>query len=292
MMESKKEIYDLIPPEYYPTTILIASHSDRDNILEKVADAGIPFPLIAKPDIGLRGSAVKKIHTPEELLQYNAKADFNYLVQALIPYQNEVGIFYVRYPDQPSGKITGIVAKEFMIVTGDGNKTIEQLVMQNPRYALKLNTLQKEYGAKLQDVLPKGVLLNLVPYGNHARGSKFIDATHWATPELERQVDAICQKISGFYFGRIDIMYNSVAEMEQGKNVQIVEINGASSEPTHIYDPKHTIFFAWKELFRHITMMYEISVINYRRGFPYLQYKEGMAEYRKHVQQEKRIVNF
>jgi hypothetical protein len=43
-----------------------------------------------------------------------------------------------------------------------------------------------------------------------------------------------------------------------------------ASEPTHIYDPKHSFFFAWKELARHITYMYEISVAN-ENGIPYLK---------------------
>ena len=54
-------------------------------------------------------------------------------------------------------------------------------------------------------------------------------------------------------------MYNTLEELEQGKNFAVVELNGAASEPTHIYDPQHSIFFAWKELTRHIRYMFEIS---------------------------------
>jgi hypothetical protein len=87
-------------------------------------------------------------------------------------------------------------------------------------------------------------------------------------------------------------MYNSFAELENGKNFAIVELNGAASEPTHIYDPGHSLFFAWKELARHITYMYEISVANNKNGTPYLAHKVGMKEYRLHLKQRKRIVNF
>jgi hypothetical protein len=38
-----------------------------------------------------------------------------------------VGIFYVRYPNE-EGKITGIVSKEFLIVTGNGVTTVEELI--------------------------------------------------------------------------------------------------------------------------------------------------------------------
>jgi hypothetical protein len=58
----------------------------------------------------LRGSAVKKINTVQELEQYAIRANFDFLVQDLIPFQNEVGIFYVRY-QMKKRKITGIVSK-------------------------------------------------------------------------------------------------------------------------------------------------------------------------------------
>ncbi|HEU0136494.1 MAG TPA: D-alanine--D-alanine ligase, partial [Flavobacterium sp.] len=213
MMESKKAIYDLIPPAYYPKTILVKANSPFETVRQHVSGMELVYPMIAKPDIGLRGSAVKKVNSDEELQQYNSKAKFDYIVQDLIPFPNEVGIFYVRYPDAPSGKITGIVAKEFLIVIGDGRKTVEELLLENPRYAFQLSSLQKEYGHQLHDVLPKGQQLNLVPYGNHARGAKFIDATKWNNPELERTIDIVCKQIDGFYFGRIDIMYNTIDEL-------------------------------------------------------------------------------
>jgi hypothetical protein len=39
------------------------------------------------------------------------------------------------------------------------------------------------------------------------------------------------------FFGRMDDV-QLFAELENGKTF-VVELNGAASEPTHIYDPKH-----------------------------------------------------
>ncbi|MDD5151989.1 MAG: D-alanine--D-alanine ligase [Flavobacterium sp.] len=292
IMESKKAIYNLIPQQYYPKTELIVEGTSLDKILKIIEDSEIKYPFIAKPDIGLRGSAVKKIHDSLELQAYNSKANFDYVVQDLIPFENEVGIFYVRYPNEKTGKITGIVSKEFLIITGDGISTTEELIKKNPRYELQLRTLQLEYGEKLLDVLPMGEKLNLVPYGNHARGAKFIDGSHWISPKLTETINEICLQIPEFYFGRLDVMYNTWEELENGENFSIVELNGAASEPTHIYDPTHSLFFAWKELARHITYMYEISVMNHKNGTPYLEHKEGMKEYRLHLEQSNKIVNF
>jgi hypothetical protein len=291
-MESKKAIYDLIPQRYYPKTELIIEGTSIEEIEKIIETSEIKYPLIAKPDIGLRGSGVKKIDTIEDLKAYSHKANFDYVIQDLIPFENELGIFYVRYPDEKTGRITGIVSKEFLIITGDGFSSIEELIKENPRYELQLKVLKQEYGNKLLDILPKGEKLNLVPYGNHARGAKFIDGSHWITPKLTETIDEMCLQIPGFYFGRLDVMYNTLEELEQGKNFSIVELNGAASEPTHIYDPKHSLLFAWKELARHITFMYEISVLNHKKGSPYLPHKEGMKEYRLHLEQSTKIVNF
>lgn len=292
IMESKKAIYDLIPQQFYPITSLIKEGTSVEEIENTIKEVGMKFPLIAKPDIGLRGSGVKKIETLTDLEQYASKANFDYVIQDLIPFPNEVGIFYVRYPHQKTGKITGIVSKEFLIITGNGTATIEELIKENPRFELQLKVLKREYGDRLSTVLKAGEKMNLVPYGNHARGAKFIDGSHWITPKLETVIDEMCVQIPGFYFGRLDVMYNTIAELEGGKNFLIVELNGAASEPTHIYDPKHSLFFAWKELSRHIKYMYEISAANNKNGVPYLAHKEGVKEYRLHIKQSDKIVNF
>lgn len=290
MNESKIKIYDLIPNKYYPTTQLIDSKADFNEAIRTLKSSAISFPFIAKPDIGLRGSGVKKISSIKDFENYHQKADFNYLIQNLIPFSNEMGIFYVRFPNEQSGRITGIVAKEFLIVEGDGIATIEQLILQNPRFAFQLNAIKKEATFSMDEVLLKKEKRNLVPFGNHARGAKFLDASHWITPKLDDTINEICSQIEGFYFGRLDVMYQSIEELEMGQHFSIVEINGAGSEPTHIYDPKHSLFFAWKELARHITYMFQISVLNQKAGFPFLTFKEGMKEYKLHLEQSKKII--
>ena len=291
-MDSKMEIYDIIPQKYYPKTKLVKANSTFFEVLKISQEADLKYPMIAKPDMGLRGTAVKKIDSPDDLKEYSEKADFDYVIQDMIPFANEVGIFYVRYPNEKKGRITGIVAKEFLIINGDGVSTIENLIKNNPRFEMQLSVLKQEYGSKLQEILPKDENINLVPYGNHARGAKFIDGTNWITPKLTETINEMCLQIPGFYFGRLDVMYNSFEELERGENFLLVELNGASSEPTHIYDPKHSLFFAWKELARHIKYMFEISMMNHKNGIPFLTKKVGFEQLKLDAAMKKKIVNF
>jgi len=292
-MESKMAIYNLIPKHYYPKTVLIDSKLSALDLTNIVKEQNFNFPIIAKPDIGLRGAAVKKITAQCDLEDYHKNADFDYLIQDFIPYQNEIGVFYVRFPNDVDGFISGVVYKEPLAVLGDGVSTIETLLKQTPRFRMQLKSLQNEYGQQLKAVLKKGTKQVLVRYGSHCRGAKFRDCGHLISPALTEAINKICKTIPGFYYGRLDIMYNSFIELERGKNFMIVEINGAKSEPAHIYDPKHSLFFGWREIAKHIGYMYTISVQNLANSNAcHLNYKQGIKEMLDHFAQHKKIVGF
>lgn len=274
-MESKKEIYDLIPAEYIPETVMFESDTPVDIVLSIAANHQINFPFIVKPDIGMKGFAVQIVKDELELAEYINKSTDIFLIQQFIKYPLEIGIFYCRIPGELKGNITGIVYKEFLSITGNNVDSMLQLIKNNPRSLYQLSALQKMYGDFLNTILPSGQRFVLVPYGSHTRGSKFIDITHQLNDKLLNTIDALCNKIDGFYYGRLDIMYSSWDELCEGKHFSIIELNGAGSEPTHIYDPTHSIFFAWKEIIRHWKLLYKISTLNHSKGASYLSYKEG-----------------
>jgi len=276
-MESKKEIYDLIPQAYYPKTLLFLRNTDSKSIIAGVKKNGLRFPLIGKPDIGMRGLGVKKLENINEVVDYAKTRKVDFLIQEFIPFENEVGIFYYRYPDQEKGKISGIVGKEFLTVTGDGVSTIEGLLTKDKRFILQLPVLQKTYGDEMKKVLEKGEQYLLVPYGNHARGAKFLDVSNLIDDKLTDTIDEICKRVPHFYFGRMDVRYNTWNELCEGKNFSIVELNGAGSEPTHMYDPRHSIFYAWKEIIRHWIILWKISRMNHQsKQIPYMDFRSGV----------------
>jgi hypothetical protein len=238
----------------------------------------------------MQGKAVKKLLCEKDLATYACRSKVDFLVQELILYPKECGIFYYRYPGEQRGHISGIVEKEFLAITGDGNLDIEALVRQSKRHILQLKVLQDSFGNALKQVPGPGEQVVLVPYGNHVRGAKFIDNSHLADEELTRTIDRICQQVPGFFFGRLDLRYHSWEELRQGKKMSIVELNGAGSEPTHIYDPRHSLFFAWREIIRHWIILYRISRLNHRLyDKPYLGMKAGLEMLRAHRRHVKLI---
>ncbi len=88
-----------------------------------------------------------------------------------------------------------------------------------------------------------------------------------------------------------NIRYSSWNEMKKGV-FSIIELNGAGSEPTHIYDPKHSIFHAWKEIARHLNILYTISKINHHQlNIPFTTFSEGIQLLRNHFRYQRRLNN-
>ncbi len=285
--ESKKDILALVPPELHPRTIFFAIPADADMVMQEIKERQFRFPLIGKPDIGSRGNGIKLLNNEQEVREYAGNAVLDFHIQEFVSYPEEAGIFYYRYPGESTGRISGIVRKEFLSVKGDGSSCIRDLLMQDKRAILQLKRLEKKDKDLLSLVLPEDEQRVIVPYGNHARGAKFLDASALIDEALTNTIDRICGQIPGFYFGRLDIRFSNWEALKQGKHFSIIEVNGAGSEPTHIYDPGHSVFFAWKEIIRHWIILWRISRLNHRKGFPYLSTKKGVEmfiENREHSQ--------
>ena len=281
---SKKEIYDTIPKKHYPKTLLFEPNTPFETILKSIQNEEISFPIIVKPDVGLRGTAVKKIETEQELKNTLSSISYPFLIQELVTYSNEIGLFYVKLPNENQGKITGIVSKEFLTVIGNGKNTIQELLLKNPRFAFQLETLAKNPKINLNSIPVENEKVTLVPFGNHCRGAKFIDESHLISEQLTTSFNSICNQINGFNYGRMDIMFDNFSDLENGKHFKIIEINGVISEPTHMYDPKHSLFFGWKELTRHYNYLYKIAKFEEKKGKKPIAHSIGKKEFKKHFE--------
>lgn len=280
LLVSKWKMYLHSKGNLFAETYLITSNTSPAEIAEYSNKIG--FPLIAKPDVGVKGNGVKIIHSLDEIHQYLEENEFDFLLQKKINYNNEVGVFYTRKPSQDKGCITGMVKKEFMIITGDGQSTVTDLILENPRYFLQWNKLKSILNKEKLNAVPKiGEKIELMNIGNHARGAKFVSLNHLISAELTEIIDGLSKQYPGFYYGRLDILYDTWEKFIQGKDFAVVEINGAHSEPTHIYDPNNSIFYAWKEITKHWKIMYQISKENHEKGIKYLSIKEGVFLFRK-----------
>lgn len=284
VLESKAAIYERMPPAVTPVTVCLRQPLHHDELLSAMQDHQLRFPVVVKPDIGMRGLQVQVVHTEAELEAYRTSSRVDFLLQEYIPYANEVGIFYYRAPDAAKGRITGIVGKELLCVTGDGHATVGELLLATDRGCMQYPALLCAQEELMLYVPAPGEKVFPAPYGNHARGAKFIDLSHLTDDLLISTIDAVCKQVPGFYFGRLDIRYRDWESLRKGEHFAVIELNGAGSEPAHIYDPKHSIFFAWKEILRHWNLMYRAAMTNHRmHNIPFMGWREGVALLRRNT---------
>jgi hypothetical protein len=179
----------------------------------------------------------------------------------------EFGVFYYRYPDQPTGQIFSITRKLFPSVIGDGHTTVENLILKDKRAVSMARTYFDAVGDQLWDVPAAGQSIQLIEIGTHCRGSIFLDGMDIKTEAMEKTIDMLVRGFDGFYFGRFDIRTPSLDDFQEGHNFKIVELNGVTSEAISIYDPRNSLVQAYKTLFEQWRIAFAIGTQNRALGF-------------------------
>lgn len=289
--ESKWSIFKLIPKKYYPPTVLVSKEDNVIAVLAKMKTAGIEFPAIAKPDRGERGWCVRKIGSANELVCYKSAMKVDFLIQAYVNYPLEFSIFYFRNPNNEKGELTSVTLKKLLTVTGDGHSSIDALIKRNNRSLLQYHKLKQNRQIDFHRILALGEQEVLVPYGNHVLGATFLNYNQIIDEALVNTFDHISKQINGFYFGRYDLKCTSVQDLKLGKNIAILELNGAGAEPSHIYDPHFSFFKAQRVIGNHYRMMYQAALINKQAGVPFMSFK-SFKDTRKLEKEYKQNVQF
>lgn len=236
-----------------------------DQVTQFMEEASLTYPIILKPDMGERGKEVAKVHNVQEVSAYLQSHTTPTIAQAYAP-GHEFGVFYYRYPDASEGKLFSITDKQFPRVTGNGKHNLRRLIMDDDRAVCMAKHYFKANQERLFEVPAAGEEVKLIDIGTHSRGSVFLDGSAVETPALAAAMDKISKSFEGFYFGRFDIRTPSIEDFRRGENFKIVELNGVTSEATHIYDPKHSLFEAYRILRAQWRIAFEIGDQNRQRG--------------------------
>lgn len=273
--ESKSEIFDLIPDPYIPK---YRKFQVNDSKGARAFANGIGYPLVAKPDVGERGNLVEKIKDEAALVSYIERCPIPFLVQEFVDFPVELGLFYVRFPGKSNGRITSIAQKDFLHVIGDGRKTVEELLSNNPRAALQMDFDHPRFQSILALIPKEGEKVIVESIGNHCRGTTFLDKTDQADKKLTRTFDQLADQIDGFYFGRFDLRCKSLDDLRDLKNFKILELNGAGAEPGHIYQPGFPLWKGYRAILWHLNVLAQISKANKKNGHTYWSFKKGMKK--------------
>src|SRR5216683_1524794 len=261
LMETSPELTS----DGYP--VPTGSTQERIEIIEKVCCRHeIRFPFVLKPDTAQRGAGFRKIESFDQLKNYVAQVPGPLILQRYVQGPKEAGIFYYRFPREQRGHIFSITRKQFPVVVGDGRRSLRELIESDSRARLIARTYLERFGSAVDRILPQGESIRLVEAGNHCQGCIFKEGEDLYSEALRDAFDEIGQRLPGFYIGRYDIRYSSDDELRAGKGFQIIELNGAASEATNIYDEGNSLWSAYKTLYQQWKLVFQIGAANRSRG--------------------------
>lgn len=271
--EGKREYFDGMGPLARSMTAPYAAvrkHRGLDASALEAAmrGAGLDFPVVVKPDLGMCGYGVRKVDTLRELACYafHFPDAETMILQQYLPQENEAGIFYVRDPATGQGRIIGLALRFFPRVTGDGRSTIAQLIKASCRAGRSLGKCTHRGPADLQHVPAAGEPVRLSTIGSTRVGGLYRDGRDCITPALTAAIDAIARDMQDFHFGRFDVRFTTIDALRAGTGMTIMEVNGAGSEAIEAWDPGTGLVAGLRTIFAKQRWLFAIGAANRRKG--------------------------
>jgi hypothetical protein len=247
------------------------------------------FPIIAKPDRGVVGIGVRKIESEKDLDDILNIMPSDYMLQQYCDYPLEYGIFFCKFPPETRGAVVSLTEKIAPLICGDGSRSVRRLIQISPDFKYNKRALISH--ARNLDYIPqKGERYQVIIQGSHTYGSIFKDRNDQINEQLESWLNQLCTADDQFYFGRFDMKVKDKEALNSGNGVKIIELNGCWSEPIHIYDDRHSILFAFKELFQSYARAYHIAKLNKKRLQMKASLKDLLAAYRAYLQEKEQII--
>ncbi len=236
-------------------------------------EQAIDFPLVVKPDAGERGRDVRIVHDTHTLSEELKSRPAPTILQAFATGE-EFGIFYLRHPGEERGRIFSLTIKLLTSVQGDGLRSLEDLILDDERACLSHRHFRRLHRDRLSEIPAKGEIVPLATIGSHCRGALFLNGAALVTPELELEIDRIAKSFPGFHFGRFDIRCPDQEHLRRGEGLRILELNGVTSEATHIYHPHTPLLTGYRTLLAQWRHAYEIGLANHAQGAPISRMKD------------------
>ncbi len=279
---SKQEINAVLPEKHRVESFTFI-YSDHSSLEKALLINGIQYPFVIKPDNGLRGIDVHIIQNKFELESISLHQNTKYLVEDYIDYQNEFGVFISR---KKNGKlfITGVTQKVYPMIEGDGVNRLIDLLKAHPRYKKSYHKFPQSTHRQFHKTPLRGEQIELSRIGNHNRGTMFLDVTATISDKVIQQLLTHLEKIEGIDYGRFDIKFSSVSDLEESGSFKIIEFNGVMAEPTHIYDPDYNFLQAVACYTRHIRYLHEAYHYRSALGHRPLGIVETIKELKLHQQ--------
>lgn len=274
--DAKTEAYDILPSSIVPFTRIVKNANEVKSCMQY---ENITFPIIIKPNVGLKGFLVTKVENENQLnaffKQLPEEENREWLLQEYLDQSREFSALFYKVPQTGEYGVTSFIEKQYPCVVGNGESTLEELIESYKNPFLKRDEVWKKLEKQRYRILDKGEKLILDYIGNYSRGAKFFSLNNEIDDQLKEMLFDKLKHISDLNFFRLDLKSNSIEAFKTG-DFKILEVNGLKSEPLHIYDPKSSFIDNIKEIRNHWRVIGRIAKSQYEEDSQTPSLKEGL----------------
>lgn len=229
------------------------------------AQAEIGWPLVFKPDVGERGRGVAIVRDTDGIREYLEAEAGRTLVQAFVG-GDEFGLFFIRRPGLRGrkGELFSIARKSPREVIGNGVDSLERLILLDPICLPMAPKLLRLNGDRLQEVPAMNERVRVTELGTHSLGCRFLVGEDLRSEALEEAVDRLSATLD-VDLGRYDVRAPDEAALMRGE-FKVIEFNGLTGEPAHMYDPRYGLFAGLRILRAQWEAAFEIGAAHRAAG--------------------------
>lgn len=182
------------------------------------------YPLVFKPEVGEEGAGMRYLHDEVQLEKRVSAANEDFFLQKKID-GLEFEVVWRRSPGKDDGRVLVVVQKKNVVVRGDGETTLEELIWLD-EVAVSRGELYLECHDKdLNRIVPAGekVILNLS--GSYGHGARCVHRHDLNTEALSEAMTTFARRFPGLHFGRFDLRAASEEEFKAGRFI-VTEVGG------------------------------------------------------------------
>lgn len=225
----------------------------------------LTYPIVLKPDAAASNKSSEIIESRYEMQDYLEKASEDLIIQQYVEGQ-QLEIYYYRFPGQERGSIFSMTKKELPSIGGDGQKTLEELILSNKTTVAFAQEFLEAHNDHLYDIPNAGEKRILADLGTYEKGAIFSDITDEVTANLTNSINEVSSSTGEFYFGSFDIIVQDYQSLSSGEGYKIVEVNGVKLRNNVIYDNEYSFFEGQRKLMKQWKLIFEIGLENQKRG--------------------------
>ncbi|MFM7240878.1 MAG: alpha/beta fold hydrolase [Opitutia bacterium] len=235
------------------------------------------YPLVFKPEVAEDGAGLRIVRDGAHLERLVAGAREDFLLQRFIP-GLEFEVVWRRNPGKDDGRIMAIVQKQDVVVRGDGEQTLEELIWLDEVAVSRGELYQRCHSRELNNVVPAGRLVTLNLTGSYGHGARCVHRHDLNTAELTAAVTAFAKRFPGLHFARFDLRASGEADLKAGRFI-CTEVGGCCHVSSLVRDGSLRFSRSYAAVWRQLKACVEAGRYNLNQSVRPVPLEELMARW-------------